>query len=72
MKKTRLIALLAACVMLLTSCGGAQGGGEGKQEGSTSAEVPKTEQSTDRTGTCRGNLQRTKGLQRMDHFDGYL
>lgn len=47
MKKTRLIALLAACVMLLTSCGGAQGGGEGKQEGSTSAEVPKTEQSTE-------------------------
>ncbi len=47
MKKTRLNALLAACVMLLTSCGGAQGGGEGKQEGSTSAEVPKTEQSTE-------------------------
>lgn len=43
MKKTRLIALLAACVMLLTSCGGAQGGSEGKQEGSTSAEAPKTE-----------------------------
>lgn len=67
MKKTRLIALLAACVMLLTSCGGAQGGGEGKQEGSTSADRAKH-----RTGTCRGNLQRTKGLQRMDHFDGYL
>lgn len=48
MKKTRLIALLAACVMLLTSCGGAQGGSEGKQEGSTSAEAPKTEQSTER------------------------
>lgn len=47
MKKTRLIALLAACVMLLTSCGGAQGGSEGKQEGSTSAEAPKTEQSTE-------------------------
>lgn len=47
MKKTRLIALLAACVMLLTSCGGAQGGSEEKQEGSTSAEAPKTEQSTE-------------------------
>ena len=71
MKKTRLIALLAACVMLLTSCGGAQGGSEGKQEGSTSAEAPKT-RAEHRAGAGRGSLQRSKGLQRMDHFDGYL
>lgn len=69
MKKRRLLALLAACVMLLTSCGSPQASNEGSQ-----GSEPSSSETVERRGypERRSRVYRTERLPRLDHLDGYL